>query len=227
MKITRLSENNPKPVKSNRGRKPGAFNRKYLKVKLFVNEYLTCFQTYKAFKKCGYGTGNEETDREQATALYRRPDVQQAIQEEVDRRCKVSEITEQNVLNELAKIAFSDIKNYMAWDSEGNKVFKSSDLLASQHSGAIESLETKEETRWQAFEHVDEKGKLKIKRVAITVPSYKFKLYDKKTALIEVGKHLGLFWESSGQSKDPAEEAKKYQQAMRQIEEATDPTGKS
>jgi len=224
MKIIRLPEKNQIPIKRGRGRKPGSFEKKYLKVKLFVNEYLTCFQIYKAFKRCGYGTGNEQADKEQAGLFYKRPDVQQAIQDEVDRRCRTSEIKEQTVLAELAKIAFSDIKNFMAWDSEGNTVFKASDVLASQHSGAIESLETRETTRWELVKEVDTKGVEKFKRIAVTIPSYKFKLYDKKSALIDIGKHLGMFWEGAGQTKDPLEEAKRYQQAMRQIEESTDPT---
>ena len=224
MKIIRLPENNDKIIKKKPGRKPGSFEKKYLKVKLFVNEYLTCFQVYRAFKKCGYGTGNESADREQATLLYRRPNVQQAIQDEVDRRCKTSEITEKSVMAELAKIGFSDIKNFMSWDAEGNVVFKASDLLAAQESGAIESFEIRETTRWEVVPELDKEGKIiKYKRVAVTVPSYKFKLYEKKSALIDMGKHIGMFWEGNSQVKDPTEEARRFREAMQQMDFATDP----
>lgn len=223
MKIIRLPENDSIPIKRKRGRQPGKRQTKYLKVKLFVNEYLVCLQPYKAFLRCKYGTGNENADKEQAILFFRRPDVQQAIQEEVDRRSKTSEITEQAVMKELAKIAFSDIKNFMSWDSEGNILFKSSDVLAAQHSGAIESFETREATRWEAKEESDANGNTKIKRVATTVPSFKFKLYDKRSALIDLGKHIGMFWENASLSKDPAEETKKYQQAMKSIRLMTDP----
>lgn len=232
MKIERFINTDTKRIKRKRGRQPGVSGKKYFKTKLFVNEYLVDFKIYKAFIRCGYGTGQENTDRMQSSLYFNKPEVQQAIQEEVNRRCKELEITEQSVLKELSKIAFSDIKNYMTWDSEGNVWFKPSDALADNLSGAIAEFETKEQTRYvtvvdqdaEGKPIVDKNGKITTKRMAITVPSYKFKLYDKKSALIDLGKHLGLFWDDSNKAGDPLEFAKKAQQALREIETATNPS---
>jgi hypothetical protein len=48
-------------------------------------------------------------------------------------------------------------------------------------------------------------------------------MYDKKSSLIDLGKHLGLFWEDSNKSRDPVEEARKIRDALNQIEERTSP----
>lgn len=222
MKITRPHQNNQSDSPKKRGRKPGVPIGRYYKIKVFIAQYLIDHKMYKAFIRCGYGTGQENTDRMNASLFFNRPDVQQALHEEVERRCKKLEIDEKSVIGELAKIAFSDIRNYMTWDSEGNVIFKPSDALADRHSGAIAEFETRETTRWviQEVDETDKKGKTKTKRVAVTVPLYKFKLYDKKSALIDIGKHLGLFWENDKQA-DPTESAKRIQQALKEIQEST------
>lgn len=230
MKIIRPQQNNQNSKPKKRGRKPGVPIGRYYKIKVFIAQYLIDHKMYKAFIRCGYGTGQENTDRMNASLFFNRPDVQQALREEVERRCKKLEIDEKSVIAELAKIAFSDIRNYMSWDSEGNVIFKPSDALADRHSGAIAEFETRETTRWVVVEeesptrgkHKDgtQNTKTKTKRVAITVPSYKFKLYDKKSALIDIGKHLGLFWENDKQA-DPTESAKRIQQALKEIQEST------
>jgi len=225
MKITRFTKNNQNKSKDESWRKSGPGKGRYFKVKLFISEYLVDHKIYEAFVRCGYGTGNKNTDQVQASKLFNRVDVQETLREEVDKRCKVLEIKEQTVLAELAKIAFSDIKNYINWNKDGEVDFVPSEALASQYSGAVKSLETKEVTRYIVMEMVDEKNstKKKIKRIPITIPSYKIELYDKKSALVDIGKHLGMFWEGTSLSKDPAEETKKYQQAMKSIRLMTDP----
>jgi phage terminase small subunit len=89
-------------------------------------------------------------------------------------------ITKESVLGELAKIGFANMADYMTVGPDGAPTLNFKDLTREQAAALIEiTVEEFRDGRTDARE---------VRRV-------KFKLADKKGALVDLGKHLGLFIE--------------------------------
>lgn len=135
---------------------------------IFAREWLTHFNATKAAIAAGYS-------RKAATNLgykaLKLPAVQSIIERELKRRFQNYEVTQDQIIKELVKIAFSDVSEFVSWDSDG-MVLKPSSQLEEMQTGAVaEVIESK-------------KGKAK---------NVKFRLYDKLKALELLGKYKGLF----------------------------------
>lgn len=100
-----------------------------------------------------------------AEALMKSPKIQRELAIRRDKLATKHEISIDRVTQEMAKIAFSNMQDF--FDAEGN-IKKISDLTREQ-AAVISSCEL-------------EDGNIK-----------KFKLYDKKSELDTLGKHLGIF----------------------------------
>jgi len=102
--------------------------------------------------------------------LLRNAKVKEYIQKRIKEREKRTEITQDMVLKELADIAFDDIKNYLSFHTDEN--------------GDIR-VKVKNST------DIDTKN---ISEISIGKDGqFKFKLYCKDNALVQLGKHLGMF----------------------------------
>jgi phage terminase small subunit len=205
MKIIR--DKLPKPVKKGRGRPKGTGSRKgkipqkrYIKIKRFVSQYLIDLNAMKAYQRCGYGTGNDQADSANGNKLLDRPDVQQLIAEAEEKRAKEVNITQEMVLKELALLAFANIKDISTWDGN-NMILKPFDELTRDQTAIISSIGLKR----TAFGDFD---------LRFTTPSAQ----DKRGALVDLGKHLGMFWEA-GRQEDPIEFARKSHEALNQMED--------
>jgi phage terminase small subunit len=131
-----------------------------------------------------------------ASGVGRRPDVAARIAElraeqEAMRRKAIAEaaarfeVTAERVIGELAKIAFANLTDFVKIGQDGKPRTDFSTLTFDQ--GAALQILTVEETKGGG------RGLREIRRV-------KFKLGDKRLALIALGNHLGLF----GQAAAPA-----------------------
>lgn len=85
-------------------------------------------------------------------------------------------VTQERVLNELAKLAFTDLADVVKIDENG-VIIKNSSELSKQQLGAIAEI-TESKT-------VGKKGEEYITR--------KIKMHDKKGALDSLARHLGMF----------------------------------
>ena len=83
-------------------------------------------------------------------------------------------ITEENILSELAKIAFAQSTDVASWGPDGVQI-KASSELSEDTRGAIQEVS---ETRSEK-----------------TGNSVKVKMYDKQAALVNLGKAIGMFTE--------------------------------
>lgn len=195
MKITRPAEKYQNYEKHQRDFERPVNQRKYFKLKRFVDEYLIDMSAEKAWKRCGYNIGNLKIDRENALHAFNRPSVQQLIAEKMEERARKVEITQEKVLRELALIAFSNIKDLADWDGTVFELKPFSELTRDQTAV--------------------------ISEISLTPQTFgvslKFKTYDKKSALIDVGKHIGMFWENN-RDVDPNEMAKKIRAAMKEAD---------
>lgn len=134
----------------------------------FVEEYLVDLNVTQAALRAGY---SEKTAYSIGHENLKKPEVQEAIQKAVQERQERTRVTADQVVNELARIGFSDLRK--AFDEQGNlkKPNEIPDDVASALAGIDVVATSNEETLY----------------------TKKVKLWDKKGALELLGKHLGLF----------------------------------
>lgn len=123
-----------------------------------------------AFEMAGY-----KRQTQNAYRLKRRPDVSARIAELMERGLKRHDITVDRIMEEYAKLGFSDIRQ--AFDAEGRLLLPKD--IPDSLAGAVTALEI----------NTVERGEGTVEHVA------KFKLADKRSALADMGKHLNMFTE--------------------------------
>lgn len=152
------------------------------KQRRFVEEYLVDLNATQAAIRAGYSSKTAASIGEEN---LRKPDIAKAVQEAQEARSKRTEITQDMVLAELAKIGFSDIRKVMRWgettvridtDDDGQEVERPYHGIA-----LIDSSE------------IDDSTAAAIAEVSEGREGLKIKMHDKKGALVDIGRHLGMF----------------------------------
>ena len=143
----------------------------------FVDEYLVDLNATQAAIRAGY---SPKTARSAGSRLLTNVNIKPVIQAAMDARAKRLEISADNVLKELARIGFADIRDLVAWDEEHVR-FRPSGQLTDDQAAAISEVlaETKRFT--------DNQGNTE------TTIKLKLKTHDKLAALRDIGRHLKLF----------------------------------
>ena len=141
------------------------------KQKRFVAEYLVDLNATQAAIRAGY---SQNTARAIGCENLTKPDIQQAIQEERAKLSKRTEITQERVLQEYARIAFFDPRKM--FDKEGNPL--NVNELDDDTAAAVAGLEVVRE--------FDED-------TGVTSFTKKYKITNKLGALDSIAKHLGMF----------------------------------
>jgi len=149
-----------------------------LKQETFCDEYLVDLNATQAAIRAGY---SQKTAQEQSARLLSKAIVQDHLSRRMKDRKNRTEITQDSVLKELAKIGFANMMDYMTCLPGQDPFLDFSKLTRDQAAALIEvTVEDYYEGRGEDAREV--------KRV-------KFKLADKKGALVDIGKHLGMFKE--------------------------------
>lgn len=134
------------------------------KQKRFVEEYLIDLNATQAAIRAGYSPGTaQQIGSENLSKLV----ISNAIAKAMADRSKRTGINQDRVLQELARIGFAKITDIIDPETAKIKENASEDDLA-----CIQSVKIKP-NEWGTEREV--------------------KLYDKKSALVDLGKHLGLF----------------------------------
>lgn len=122
---------------------------------------------------------SEATASQMAYKLMQRPRVKKLIKREMDARAKRCEMNADEVLQELGKIARANILDFARIQADGTAVVDLSAVTREQAAAISELI---------VDEYADGKGedRREVKRV-------KLKLHPKEPALVDLGKHLGLF----------------------------------
>ncbi|WP_347992613.1 terminase small subunit [uncultured Eubacterium sp.] len=175
---------------------------------IFANEYLIDLNGTRAYKEAYPHVKNDNTAAAAATRLMNVPDVKEYIEKRIKDRLERIEVTQDDVIQELAAVGFANVPEYAkvvtkpimiqtengdyvpALDSEGNQMY----------CQAVEITETKELTRRQ----IKAISGIKQGKNGIELSTY-----DKVKALELLGKHLGIFKdkvEVSGNVNNPFEE---------------------
>lgn len=140
--------------------------------KRFCDEYLIDLNATRAYKVAYPKCKEDETANAASSRMLRNVKVQEYISEKQKEIEKRTEVTQDMVIKELAKIAFLDIRKLYTENGQLKNVAD----IDSDTAGAISSLETLEE-----YEGYGD--------------TQKVKLLDKTKALELLGKHLGMFKE--------------------------------
>lgn len=140
----------------------------------FVAEYLIDLNATQAAIRAGY---SEKGANVQGSKLLANANIQAAIQEAQAKRSNRTEITQDRVLQELARIGFSNLQDVMT--SCGNLMGVSD--WTEDAARAIASVEIVTKPGG-----VDESGNREVEHVA------KIKTWDKLAALDKIARHLGM-----------------------------------
>lgn len=156
--------------------------------KRFVEEYLIDLNATAAYRRAGYSaTGNAAEVN--AARLLRNAKVTEAIAKAQAKRSERTEITQDRVLRELAKIGFADMRKLLKWT--GNQtVF---DENEAEDSGEVNIRVANLVTLFDSDELPDDVA-ASIAEISQTKEgALKVKLHDKQAALVSIGRHLGMF----------------------------------
>ena len=129
----------------------------------FVEEYLVDCNATAAAVRAGY---SEKSARDAGPRLRGLPHVRQAIEAAMAERSQRLGITQDRVVVELARLAFADMRDFVAWGEGGVRLRPSDTLTADQAACVSEIVETP--------------GK-----------GVRVKLYGKTQALSALSRHLG------------------------------------
>lgn len=133
---------------------------------MFAREYLTDFCATQAAIRAGY---SERTAGSQGERLLRNVEVKELIDTLMAERVTKIDVTQERVIQELARIAFGDLRSVVEWDGK-TVTLKSSKVLTDDDAATLAEVAE------------NERG-VRIKR------------FDKLKALELIGKHLGMFRE--------------------------------
>lgn len=134
------------------------------KQKLFCKEYLVDLNATQAAIRAGY---SPDSAADIGSENLRKPDIKSAIDKAIAERSRRTGINQDRVLLELARIGFAKLTDIV--DPSTGKI---RDDATEDDLACIQSIKIKP-NEWGTEREV--------------------KLCDKKSALIEIGKHLGMF----------------------------------
>lgn len=149
------------------------------KYREFAAQYFMDFKPVAAYRRCKFKVGGPKaSDSAAASKLLATPEVQQYIEELASERQRRLEVKVDRVVQEQARIAFSDIADYFEWDSDDIRL-KPSAMLDPHASRCIERLDmvTYEKPSGEVTRRV------------------KIKLHSKTAALEALAKYLGMYTE--------------------------------
>jgi len=143
---------------------------------MFVQEYLVDLNATQAAIRAGYSA---KTAYAQASRLLSDVKIAAAVTEAKAKRSERVGVSADNVLAELAKLGFANMADYMKPTPSGDPRLDFSALTRDQ-SAALTEVTVEDFVEGRGEDARD------VRRV-------KFKLADKRAALVDIGKHLGMF----------------------------------
>lgn len=146
---------------------------------LFVNEYLVDFDAKAAAIRAGY---SKKGARVQAYRLMNNPEIEAEIDKLIEERTDKIHVTRNLIVQELVKIAISDIKDYVEV-REFNKYNKKGEIIGTYKDFVLrDDFEDMDTSAIKEISY-DKNGKINIK------------LWDKLGALNTLAKHKGMLKE--------------------------------
>jgi len=173
----------------NKQNKGGSILKLTPKQKIFVDEYLIDLNATRAYKVAYTNVKKDETAAVNGSRMIRNAKVENYIEERMKEREKRTEITQDKVLKELAKIGFAKGTDFakvmlkqgtrIKFDTEGKEIG-----LEPYEYQTVEIVNSDELT---------EDSKSVIAGIKQGANGVEVKLNDKVKALELIGRHLGMF----------------------------------
>lgn len=151
------------------------------KQRRFVDEYLVDLNATQAAIRAGY---SQKTARQIGDENLSKPDIAKAVQEAQAARSQRTEITQDMVLRELAKIGFSDIRKVVRWGRTELRVADAEEDGATEVHHGLALI---------GADEIDDDTAAAISEISEGREGLKVKFHDKKGALVDIGRHLGMF----------------------------------
>lgn len=172
------------------------------KQRAFVREYLIDLNATQAATRAGYSA---KTAQQQGARLLSNVLVAAAISAAQKARAQRTDITADRVLKELAKIGFSDIRKAVKWQTS---LITEEDNPDGGDIAIIKNIVTNN-VQLVGSEEVDDDTAAAISEISQNAQGgMKIKLHDKRAALVDIGRHLGMFTEKvelTGKNGGPVE----------------------
>ena len=141
----------------------------------FVRQYIKSLNAAGAARAAGYAPSSANTE---GSRLLANADVQHAISEARAQLAEREQVTPERIVSELASIAFSDLGDYFRLDGKNASIdFSNLPIGATK---ALESI--------TVDEYVEGRGDN-----AQNVRRIRVRLHDKRAALVDLAKTLGMF----------------------------------
>lgn len=151
------------------------------KQRRFVDEYLIDLNATQAAIRTGY---SPKTAMQQGHRLLMKAEIAEAVSAAQKARAQRTEVTQDMVMRELAKIGFADIRNVVRWGPTELRV------AAADEGGATEAYHG---LRLIGADQIDDATAAAIAEVSEGREGLKVKMHDKRAALVDMGRHLGMF----------------------------------
>jgi phage terminase small subunit len=167
------------------------------KQRAFVREYLIDLNATQAAIRAGY---SENTAYSIGQENLKKPEIEKAISQAMELRAKRTDITADRVLKELAKIGFADIRRAVKWQSS---LIHEEDNPEGGDIAIIKTIVTNQ-VQLVSSEEIDDDTAAAVSEISQnSTGGLKIKLHDKRAALVDIGKHLGMFTDKVQLSGDP------------------------
>lgn len=187
------------------------------KERRFVSEYLIDLDPKRAALAAGYSETMAASKAYQWVSNGKvKPHVFAAVQNAMQTRSERTDITADRVLKELAKIGFADIRKAIKW--QGTMVTEE-DNPDGGDTLVIKNVVTNNVTLVSSDE-IDDETAAAISEISQNAAGgIKLKMHDKKGALVDIGRHLGMFVEKhehTGKDGGPIQtETRTWREALR------------
>lgn len=159
------------------------------KQRAFVREYLIDLNATQAAIRAGYSA---DTAAVIGCENLTKPNIKAAIEAAMKIRSERTEITADRVLKELAKIGFADIRKAVTWQTS---LITEEDNPDGGDIAVIKHVVTNT-VQLVGSEDIDDETAAAIAEISQTAQGgMKIKFHDKRAALVDIGKHLGMFTE--------------------------------
>jgi len=144
----------------------------------FAEEYLVDLNATQAAIRAGYSKKFTNTN---VSKLLQNTSIHAHLAARRAEIAAATEITPESVIRELAKIGYADIRMAIKWGPSLGLVEMGDKTIMTNGAMLVDS------------DQLDDSTAAAIAEISQTAQGVKLKMHDKRAALVDIGRHLGIF----------------------------------